>query len=60
MTSLELLPIEPLAFFFFCGFSFLRIRELLVPLVSKVQGTASLIVILCINCNPFKLKNDLL
>ena len=30
-----------------------------MPLVSEVQGTASLTVILCINYNPFEIKNDL-
>ena len=29
-------------------------------LVSGVPGTTSLTVILCINCNPFEIKNDLL
>ena len=38
----------------------MRRRELFVPLVSKGQRTAPLTVILCINCNPFKIKNNLL
>ena len=31
-----------------------------MPLISKAQGMASLAVILCINCNSFEIKNDLL
>ena len=38
----------------------MRRRELFVPLVSEVQRTAPLTVILCINCNPFEIKNNLL
>ena len=29
-------------------------------LISEAQGTALLTVILCIDCNPFEIKNDLL
>ena len=48
------------SFFFLVGFFFLRSRELFVPLISEAQGMASLAVIICINCNPFEIKNDLL
>ena len=46
--------------YFPCEFFFLRSRELFVSLVSKVQGTALLIVIHCVNCNSFEIKNNLL
>ena len=38
----------------------MRSRELFVSLVSEVLITTLLTVILCINCNPFEIKNNLL